>query len=113
MDLDNSISLAVYKAFIRLRLEFAMPLSAHFLPRDTQALENGQKLAVTFIKWLRHDSYKSALHRLRLFSLPHRIIRGELACLYKMAHGLLNFPWHAIFAALLSSTSRGHASKIH
>ncbi len=41
-----------------------------------------QKLELMFVKGLRHVSYESFLHRLRLFSLVHKQIY------YKMAKGL-------------------------
>ncbi len=41
----------------------------------------------------------SSLQRLRLFSLVRRRIRGDLIFMYKLMHGLLDFPCDAVFAA--------------
>ncbi len=46
---------------------------------------------MTFVKGLRHVLYEAALQRLRLFSLVHRGIHGDLICIYKIMHGLLDF----------------------
>ncbi len=59
----------LYKAFIRRHLEYAVQASSLILSRDCRALESVQKLAVKFVKGLRHVPYETALQRLQLFSL--------------------------------------------
>ncbi len=111
--LTPSIVLPLYKAFIRPHLEYAIQASSPILSRDCQALESVQKLAVKFVKGLRHVPYETALQRLQLFSLIRRRIRGDLTCLYKIMHGLLDFPCDAVFAAPTRIGLRGHTLKIH
>ncbi len=53
------------------------------------------------------------LQRLQLFSLVRRRIRGDLICMYKIMHGLLDFPCDAVFAAPTRIGLRGHTLKIH
>ncbi len=108
-----SIFLPLYKAFIRPQLEYAIQTSSPILSRDCQALESVQILAVKFVKGLRHVPYETALQRLQLFSLVRRSIRGDLICMYKMMHGLLDFPCDAVFAAPTPIGLRGHTLKIH
>ncbi len=103
----------MYKAFIRPRLDYAIQASSPILSRDCQALESVQKLAVKFVKVLRHVPYETALQRLRLFSLVRRRIRGDLICMYKIMHGLLDFPCNAVFAAPSRIGLPGHTLKIH
>ncbi len=91
-----SIFLPMHKAFIRPHLEYAIQASSLILSRDCQALESVQKLAV---KGLRHVPYETALQRLQLFPLIRRRIRGDLICMYKLMHGLLDFPCDGVFAA--------------
>ncbi len=67
-----------------------------------------QKLVVMFVKGLRH-----VLRRLQLFSLIRRRIRGDLIGMYKIMHGLLDFPCDAVFAAPTRILLRGHTLKIH
>ncbi len=57
--------------------------------------------------------YDTALQRLRLFSLIRRRLRGDLICMYKIMHGLLDFPCDAVFAATTRIGLRGHTFKIH
>ncbi len=61
----------------------------------------------------RHVPYETALQRLQLFSLIRRRIRGDLICMYKIMHGLLNFPCDTVFAAPTRIGLRGHTLKIH
>ncbi len=111
--LTPSIFLPLYKAFIRPHLEYAIQASSLILSRDCQELESVQKLAVKFVKGLRHVPYKTALQRLQLFPLVRRRIRGDLICMYKIMHGLLDFPSDAVFAAPSRVGLRGHTFKIH
>ncbi len=108
-----SIFLPLYKAFIRPHLENAIQVSSPILPRDCQVLESVQKRAGKFVKGLRHVPYETALQRLPLFSLVRRRIRGDLICMYKIMHGLLDFPCNAVFAASTCTGLRGHTFKIH
>ncbi len=65
------------------------------------------------VKGLRHVPYETALQRLQLFSLVRRRIRGYLICMYKIMHGLLDFPCDAVFAAPTCIRLRGHTLKSH
>ncbi len=111
--LTPSIFLPLYKAFSRPHLEYAIQASSPSLSQGCQALESVQKLAVKFVKGLRHVPYETALQWLQLFSLIRRRIRGALICMYKIMHGLLDFPCDAVFAAPTRIGLRGHALKIH
>ncbi len=108
--LTPSIFLLLYKAFIRPHLEIAIQASSPILSQDCQALKSVRKFAVKFVKGLRHVPYETALQRLRLFSLVRRRIRSDL--LYKITHGLLDFPCDAVFTAPTRIGLRGHTFKI-
>ncbi len=88
-------------------------LYSPILSRDYQALEIVQKLAVKFVKGLRHVPYETALQRLQLFSLACRRIRNDLICMYEIMHGLLDFLYDVVFAAPTRIGLRGHTFKIH
>ncbi len=72
-----------------------------------------QKLALKFVKGLRHVPREAALKQLRLFPLTHRRIRGDLIAMFKVTHGLLEFPMASTFAHLTRKVLRGHAYKFH
>ncbi len=94
-----SIFLPLYETFIRPHLEYAIQATHPILCRDAEALEKVQKLALKFVKGLRHAPYEAALIQLRLFSLTHRRIRGDLLAMFKITHGLLAFPMETTFVA--------------
>ncbi len=110
--LTPSISPPLYKAFIRPHLEYAIQAPSPILSRDCQALESVQKLAVKFLKGLCHVPYEAALQRLQLFSLIRRRIRGDFICMYKIIHGLLDFPCDAVFSTPRRIGLRDHTLKI-
>ncbi len=83
------------------------------LCRDAEALEKVQKLALKFVKGLRHVPYEAALKQLRLFSITHRRIHGDLIGMFRITHGLLEFPMAFVFAHPTRKGLRGHAYKLH
>ncbi len=74
MALTPNIFLPVYKKFIHPHLEYSIQATHPILCRDAEALEKVQKLALQFVKGLRHVPFEAALKKLRLFYLTHRRI---------------------------------------
>ncbi len=111
--LTPSIFLPLYETFIRPHLEYAIQVTHSILCRDAEALEKVQKLALKLVKGLRHVPYEAALKQLRLFSLTHRRIRGELKAMIRIMHGLLEFPMASTFVYPTRQGLRGHAFKFH
>ncbi len=72
-----------------------------------------QKLALKYVKGLRHVPYEAALKQLRLSSLTNRRIRGDLKGMFKIIHGLLEFPMASTFVNPTRQGLRGHAFKFH
>ncbi len=70
---------------------------------DCQAHEIVQEAVVKFVKGLCHVSLEAALNQMWLSSLA----LGYHICTYKIAHGLLNFPWGAV---LVPSSVLGFAA---
>ncbi len=108
-----NIVLHLYKTLVRPRLEYAIQTTQPTLCRDTEALENVQRLALKFVKGLQHVPREAALKQLRLFFLTHRRIRGDLIAMFKVTHGLLEFPMASTFAHPTRRGQHGHAYKFH
>ncbi len=85
------------------------PILSHY----AEALEKVQKLALNFAKERRQVPYEAALQQLQLFSLTHRQIRGDLASMFKITHGLLEFPMDFTFIHPTRKGLCGHAYKFH
>ncbi len=92
---------------------FRNMLTHPILCRDTETLEKVQKLAFNFVKGLHRVPYEAALKQLRLFSLTHRRIRGDLIAMFKIAHGLLEFSMASTFIYPTRQGLRHHAFKFH
>ncbi len=90
------IFLPLYKALIRPHLGCAIHASLTFLPHDSQALESVQKLAMKFVKGLRHVPCEVTLLWMWLLSLVCRRIGVDLICMHEIMHGLLGFPCDAV-----------------
>ncbi len=101
----------LYKTFIRPLLEYSIQATHPILRRNAEALEKVQKPALKIVKGLRHVPYEAALKQLRLFSLAHRRIRGDLIAMFKITYGLLEFPMASTFAHSTCKGLRGHAYK--
>ncbi len=76
-------------------------------------LQKVLKLAPKFKKGLRRVPFEAALKQLSLFSLTHRRIRGRLIAMFKITHGLLEFPMASTFAHPTRKGLRCHAYKFH
>ncbi len=72
-----------------------------------------QKLALKFVKRLRHVPCDAALQQLQLVSLAHRRIRGDLMSMFMITHGLLEFPMESTFVHPTRTGLRGLASMFH
>ncbi len=88
--------------------------AAHpILCSHAEALEKVQKLTLKFVKGLRHVPYEAALKQLRLLSLTHRRICGDLIAMFKITHGLLKFPMASSFAHPTRKGQYGYAYTFH
>ncbi len=83
--------------FIRPHLEYSIQATRPVLSRAAEALENVQKLDLKFVKGLRYVPYEAALQQLRLFSLTHRRIHGDLMFMFKIIRGLIEFSMVSTF----------------
>ncbi len=99
----------MHKTFIRPHLEYAIQATHPILCREEEALKKVQNLALKFVKGLQHVPYDAALKQLRLFSRTYRRIRGDPIAMFKITHGLLEFPMASTFAHPTRKGLRGHA----
>lgn len=70
-------------------------MQCKYRPLSPSALENLKK----FVKGFNNFLYESALHRLCFFHLVRRKISADLICMYKISHGIIDFPWEEVFAS--------------
>ncbi len=71
-----------------------------------------KKHVLKFVKGLRHVPYEAALKQLRLFSLIQWRNRLDLIAMFKITHGLLEFPMASTFVYPTRQGLRGHTSEV-
>ncbi len=77
----------------------------------TSHIWNMQKLALKLVKGIWHAPYEEAQrHR---FSPTRRRIRGDLLTMFKVTHGLLEFPVQPVFNHPTRTWQHGHAFNFH
>ena len=77
----------LYKALVRPHLEYAQEVWSPQWKKDQDAIEKVQRRATKLVKQLRNMSYEERLRALRLPTLQHRRLRGDMITMYKIAHG--------------------------
>ena len=110
VDLNCDVFLKLYKALVRLIMEYANIIwSPHFL-LDKRKLERVQCRATKLILQLSDKSYQYHLISLDLPSLHYRSIRGDLIFLYK----LINDYFILDFSTLSPNVhTRGNSLKLY
>ncbi len=73
-------------------------------------MERLHRMATRMVKGMRELPYEERLHRLNLFSLERRRLRGDLILAY-IFHGRLDFPHAEFFKAPAERNLRGHDFK--
>ena len=99
---SSQTQLKLYKALVRPHLEYAAQVWDPYMTKDVSKLENVQKFALKVCLNGWNLSYHQLEDRSNLPMLQNRRQYLKLCTLYKLFHGLYNFPPHV----LSSSTSR-------
>ncbi len=79
---------ALYLAYVRPHLEFAVQAWSPHLKRDIGIIERVQHRATKVITSLKHMPYTMRLRELELTTLEERRVRGDLIEQFKIFHGL-------------------------
>ena len=82
----------LYLSLVRPHLEYAAPLWDPYLQKDVDALEGVQKFAMKLItrKW--DQGYTQLMQMVDLPSLQHRRLHLKLQHMFRIIHGLCDFP---------------------
>ena len=95
-DMASDKLLELYKILIRPHLEYAAPIWAPYLTRDTSNLEHVQKFGLRMCMKNWDAAYHDLLDMTQMPTLENRRLYLKLCTLYKIIHGSFYFPSHVI-----------------
>ena len=84
---------ALYKAYVRPHLEYAVQAWCPYNSKDIKCLEMVQRRATKSIHHLRHMTYEKRLRKLRLQKLSERRERGDMIQMFKFVRGYNKVNW--------------------
>ncbi len=88
------------------------PLESTIAPLTSKGPRSHDIISNTVsVKGLWYVPYEAALKQIRLFTLTRTL--GDLISMFKLTHGLLEFPMASTFAYQIRKGIRGHAYKYH
>ena len=111
-DLDADVFIRLYKAMVRPHIEYGNQIWYPYLKRQSISIEKVQRRATKLIKSVSHLSYRERLAELKLPSLKHRRLRGDLITTYKMFTNPNPTDFEHFFS-LTSTNTRNKEGKIY
>lgn len=109
--LDCSSFSVLYKSMVRTHLEYCQEVWSPYKKGMINALEKVQQRATKMVKSLHGLSYEDRLKELKLPTLKHRRLRGDIIIMYKVTHGLLRTSI-GIPYSMTNRNLRGHPFKL-
>jgi hypothetical protein len=107
---DCKLLSSLYLTFIRLLLEFAVPVWSPNLKGDCDSIERVQHRATKLVPSIRNLSYEKRLIALNLTTLVEKRKRGDLIQLYKFMHNIDKIERGNSFP-IVQNNLRGHCLK--
>lgn len=108
--LDKYTFTKLYTALVRPHLEFANVVWHPYLRKDIDSLERVQIRATKLVPSLKDLCYQQRLKELKLPSLAHRRVRGDIIQTFKIVKGLDDCSFEKFFN--YSSSTRGNNLKL-
>ena len=100
----------LYKALVRTHLEYGQEIWSPAKKRHINLLEKVQRRATKLVSCIKYLPYKERLKRLKLPSLRHRRLRGDIITMYKLTHGFIRSSLEIPYSQNLNL--RGHPFKL-
>ena len=109
--IDNEMLIHLYKALVRLHVEYASCVWSPFKLRDMKLIEGVQRRATRLSRDIRNEPYNIRLTTLGLPTLQFRRERADMLQVFKILNGYEDIDSSRLFT--LSSTGlRGHSLKL-
>ena len=103
----------LFKSLVRPILEYANPVWSPYLRKHVNQIENVQRQFTKRIQGLGAREYEQSLHYLKLPSLEHRRLRGDLLEVYKIVHNFYDpVTTKNLLTPINTERTRGHEFKL-
>ncbi|XP_059575643.1 uncharacterized protein LOC132246527 [Alligator mississippiensis] len=109
---SKEVILLLYRALVRLQLEYCVQFWAPQFKRDADNLERVQRRATRMVKDLQTKPYEERLENLDLFSLRKRRLRGDLVAAYKFITGAQKGVGEYLFTKAPPGVTRKNGHKL-
>ena len=109
---SKDVIVKLYKALVRLKLEYCVQAWRPFLKKDISSMERVQRRATKMITECKGQNYEARLKVLGLSSVEERQTRGDLIQVFKLIKGFDNLDYREFFQLADHSRTRGHRFKI-
>ena len=109
---DKKLIIPMYKAIVRLHLEYCIQAWRPYRKKDIDTLERIQRRATKIIPELRDLSYEEQLKECGLTTLETRRLRGDKIDVFKILNGYKNIDRNMFFSLKRDSRTRGHEVKL-
>ena len=111
--LDAEIFIKLYKSMVRPVLEYGNVIWFPYLKRQSVAIEKVQRRATRMLPFLRDLCYEKRLNHLKLPSLKHRRLRGDMIQTYKIFNNIDDIEPERFFSLSPSTSTRNTGNKIY
>ncbi len=113
--LNTKTFLPLYKALVRNGLEYGEAVWSPHKMKDIEKIEGVQRRATKLLPGMKERSYQERLKILRLPTLRHRRIRGDMIETYKILHGIYDkeVTPKLILKKELGKELRGNTMQLH
>ena len=108
----KKLIIPLYKAIVRLHLEYCIQAWRPYRKKDIDTLERIQRRATKMIPELRDLSYEERLKECGLTTLETRRLRGDQIEVFKILNGYENIDRNMFFSLKKDSRTRGHEVKL-
>ena len=105
------VVIKLYKALVRLRLEYCVQAWSPYVKKEIMMLERVQRRATRLIEGFKKHDYETRLRKTGLISLEKRRVRGDPIQVFKMFKGFEKIDYSKFFK-LSGNDTRGHSYKL-
>jgi hypothetical protein len=88
LHLDNRTFSLLFKALVRLHLEYASSVWSPYKKKDINSIENVKRRAARMLPQMKNIEYEERLRNLKLPTLKYRRMRGDMIETFKIITGI-------------------------